>query len=164
MVRKAVSQNGGQKSAKGFVLYLHRFITICLNVGKFSTKRFKTSDNEAVTSCTYEDYMVTHRHTQKKTIITLKTSPTHSLFEKKCLLLILSCMYKYMYIYTYWYICRIALNTQEITLNAICPVFPVMVLCKIPFRQTYNGFCTERNKQKKFTTTRFTWHSLQFFS
>ncbi len=42
-------------------MHLHRVITIRLNVGKFSTKRFKSA-NEGVTSCTYEDYVVTPDH------------------------------------------------------------------------------------------------------
>ncbi len=42
---------------------LQRVITIRLNPGMFSTKRFKTSANEVVTSCIYKDYVVTHRHT-----------------------------------------------------------------------------------------------------
>ncbi len=64
-MRKLVSQNGGQKhleSTKGqdlcFVSSL--IYQYPLNVWKFSTKRFKTSANEAVTSCTYEDNVITH--------------------------------------------------------------------------------------------------------
>ncbi len=69
---KFFSQNGGQKHLKSFrptifVLHLHRVITIRLNVGKFSTKRFKTSANEGVTSCTYKDYVVTHSYTDTHT-------------------------------------------------------------------------------------------------
>ena len=68
-MRKLVNENGRYKH---FFLHLHRVITIRLNVGKFSTKRFKTSANEAVTSCTYEYYVVTHTQTHKPTTITLR--------------------------------------------------------------------------------------------
>ncbi len=50
-MRKLVSQNGGQKhyesvEADIFVLHLHRFITIRLNVGKLDIRRFEVSVNQ----------------------------------------------------------------------------------------------------------------------
>ena len=57
------------------VLKLQRFTTNRLNVGKLSTKRFKTSANEGVTLCTYDGNTQTDTHTQTDYS---NPPPTHS--------------------------------------------------------------------------------------